>query len=281
MSMTRYDEEMREVKVDALCSSIVTEFMTIVPFSPEQLRVLTLEGRLSRMQRKRVGVVLRQIVRRKLHPLVSSFVGFTQEGEIVWTVDHLCVLLKDTSDFLRDAGHTPEAHAVADAAEFIAVNGGYLNERFNKKTAFTQREQKRRPVREFKAIPTVVCLCGSTRFYTTFQEANYRETMAGKIVLSVGFVAHAGSPVHGDGVGCTPEQKQQLDELHKRKIDMADEILVLNVDGYVGDSTRSEIEYAVQHDKRVRWWDEDKTPEKLLRAPWPAPNQPRAGEEQP
>lgn len=101
--------------------------------------------------------------------------------------------------------------------------------------------------------PTIVCLCGSTRFYDAFQRANYDETMAGRIVLSVGFYPHAQERAHGQAVGCTAEQKQALDELHKRKIDLADEVLVLNVGGYVGDSTRSEIAYAVEHGKTVRW----------------------------
>ena len=94
--------------------------------------------------------------------------------------------------------------------------------------------------------PKIVCLCGSTRFYQAFQRANYEETMAGRIVLSVGFS-------HGEAWGRTPEQKIALDVLHKQKIDMADEILVLNVGGYVGDSTRSEIEHAIARGKPVRW----------------------------
>lgn len=103
------------------------------------------------------------------------------------------------------------------------------------------------------ARPTVVCLCGSTRFYEAFQRANYAETMAGRIVLTVGFYPHSAAQAHGEAVGCTPEQKALLDDLHKRKIDLADEILVLNVGGYVGESTASEIGYAVAHGKRVRW----------------------------
>jgi hypothetical protein len=79
--------------------------------------------------------------------------------------------------------------------------------------------------------------------------------MAGRIVLSVGFFCHAAKKVHGEEVGCTKEQKVMLDELHKRKIDLADEILVINVNGYVGSSTRSEIEYAIANRKRVRWLD--------------------------
>jgi hypothetical protein len=100
--------------------------------------------------------------------------------------------------------------------------------------------------------PTVVCLCGSTRFYEAFQEANYRETMAGKIVLSVGFYPHAAERAHGEERGCTPEQKVALDELHLRKIDMADEVLILNVGGYIGSSTRRELNHAMATGKRIR-----------------------------
>lgn len=104
--------------------------------------------------------------------------------------------------------------------------------------------------------PRRVCLCGSTRFYQQFQEANYRETMAGRIVLSVGFFAHASKEAHGESLGITPGEKLMLDELHKRKIDLSDEILVINVGGYIGESTRSEIEYAKQHSKAVRYLEE-------------------------
>lgn len=104
--------------------------------------------------------------------------------------------------------------------------------------------------------PTIVCLCGSTRFYEVFQRINYEETMAGKIVLSVGFYPHTQKQAHGEDVGCTPEQKQALDELHLRKIDLADEVFVLNVGGYVGESTSREIRYAVEKGRRLRWLEE-------------------------
>lgn len=105
----------------------------------------------------------------------------------------------------------------------------------------------------FKEMPPIVCLCGSTRFYKQFMEANYKETMMGNIVLSVGFFMHAMEKAHGEVWGCTPEQKIDLDELHKRKIDLCDEVLVLNIGGYIGDSTRSEIEYAIKNNKRIRY----------------------------
>lgn len=97
-------------------------------------------------------------------------------------------------------------------------------------------------------MPEVVCLCGSTRFYDEFQQANYDLTMAGKIVLSVGFYPHSKAEHgHGEGVGHDSSEKAALDELHKRKIDLADRVLVLNVGGYIGQSTRGEIEYAEAH----------------------------------
>jgi len=104
--------------------------------------------------------------------------------------------------------------------------------------------------------PKVVCLCGSTRFKDAFDEANYRETMMGRIVLSVGFFMHASGNKHGEDIGATPEQKIALDELHKRKIDLADEVLVLNINGYIGESTRSEIEYAEAHKKPLRYLED-------------------------
>jgi len=108
-------------------------------------------------------------------------------------------------------------------------------------------------VEQDKQRPSVVCLCGSTRFKSAFDDANYTETMAGKIVLSVGFFMHASGNQHGGHIGCTPEQKVALDILHKQKIDLADEVLVLNVGGYIGESTRSEIEHAKVQGKPIRY----------------------------
>lgn len=108
-------------------------------------------------------------------------------------------------------------------------------------------------------MPTVVCLCGSTRFKEEFIKANEKETLAGKIVLSVGHFSRATPDQRRNGLfaDITPEQKVALDVLHKRKIDLADEILVVNVDGYVGESTASEIAYALAQGKGVRWLDQE------------------------
>jgi hypothetical protein len=94
--------------------------------------------------------------------------------------------------------------------------------------------------------PQIVVLCGSTRFYDAFQEANYDLTMKGAIVLSVGFYPHSKAEHgHGEGVGHDSAEKVALDDLHKRKIDLADEVLVVSDEsGYFGASTLGEIEYA-------------------------------------
>lgn len=100
--------------------------------------------------------------------------------------------------------------------------------------------------------PTIVCLCGSTRFMEAFQRANLEETLAGRIVLSIGCNTKSDTDLLAAGE-LTEDLKRMLDELHKRKIDIADEVLVLNVGGYVGDSTRSEMEYARAKGKPIRW----------------------------
>ena len=102
--------------------------------------------------------------------------------------------------------------------------------------------------------PTVVCLCGSTAFPEAFRAANFRETLAGRIVLSIGVNMRTDGDLFVElGLYAPVRIKKDLDELHKRKIDLADEVLVLNVGGYVGSSTRSEIEYAQAHGKPIRW----------------------------
>ena len=97
--------------------------------------------------------------------------------------------------------------------------------------------------------PTVVCLCGSTRFMDAFHEVGWQKTLDGEIVLSVGVSKYLPSTHGAEFIG--QEVADALDELHKRKIDLADYVMVLNVGGYIGDSTKSEIEYAESQGKRV------------------------------
>ena len=92
----------------------------------------------------------------------------------------------------------------------------------------------------------VITLCGSTRFKEQFLEAQKRLTLEGNIVISVGLFGHS-----GDEEVWTPGTKEMLDNMHKRKIDMADAIYVIIPGGYIGESTRSEIEYAKANGKKV------------------------------
>lgn len=99
----------------------------------------------------------------------------------------------------------------------------------------------------------VITLCGSTRFKDAFIESQKRLTLEGNIVISVGLFGHS-----GDKEVWTEGTKEMLDDMHKRKIDMADEILVINVGGYIGSSTRSEIQYAKATGKEVRYLEPPK-----------------------
>ncbi len=97
----------------------------------------------------------------------------------------------------------------------------------------------------------VITLCGSTKFKEQYLEAQKRLTLEGNIVISVGLFGHS-----GDDEVWTEGIKAMLDDMHKRKIDMADEIFVINVGGYIGESTRGEIQYAIENGKCVRYLEE-------------------------
>ena len=104
----------------------------------------------------------------------------------------------------------------------------------------------------------VITLCGSTRFKDEFMEAQKRLTLEGNIVISVGLVGHSGDNEVWENMdeGTLTRTKEMLDDMHKRKIDMADEIYVINVGGYIGTSTKSEAEYAEATGKTVRYLEE-------------------------
>ena len=106
----------------------------------------------------------------------------------------------------------------------------------------------------------VITLCGSTRFKDAFMEAQKRLTLEGNIVISVGLFGHSGDSEVWENMdeGTLTATKEMLDDMHKRKIDMADSIYVINVGGYIGESTRSEIEYAKQSGKPIAYLEESK-----------------------
>ena len=121
----------------------------------------------------------------------------------------------------------------------------------------------------------ILCLCGSTRFYRQFMQIYYEETMSGKIVLMPGFDYRVGPDEHGEKIGIqnilledqvgnelgipNPEKiKRRLDILHMTKISMSNCIYVIDVGGYVGESTKKEIEHATKIECKIRYWSMEK-----------------------
>lgn len=97
----------------------------------------------------------------------------------------------------------------------------------------------------------VITLCGSTRFKDAFMEAQKRLTLEGNIVISVGLFGHSGDDEVWDGMdeGTLSKTKEMLDDMHKRKNDMADSIYVINADGNISKSIWSEDEYEEAHEE--------------------------------
>lgn len=106
----------------------------------------------------------------------------------------------------------------------------------------------------------VITLCGSTRFKDQFIEVQKKLTLKGYIVISVGLFGHSGDQDVWENMdeGTLTETKKMLDDMHKRKIDMADGIYVINVKDYIGESTRSEIEYAKSTGKTIEFLEAHK-----------------------
>lgn len=101
----------------------------------------------------------------------------------------------------------------------------------------------------------IVTLCGSTKFKKEFLKIQKKLTLLGYIVISVGLFGHSGDNEVWENMdeGTLTKTKSMLDDMHKRKIDLSDMIYVINVGGYIGESTRSEIEYAKSTGKEVHY----------------------------
>ena len=112
-----------------------------------------------------------------------------------------------------------------------------------------------------KIKPKIICLCGSTKFKDEFIKVNFKFTMKGFIVLSVGWFSHADADIYTP----TLKEKKALDELHFRKIDLARAVYVINKNGYIGESTRNEIEYAKKTGKPVEYMEPQNDRQKGLR----------------
>ena len=103
-----------------------------------------------------------------------------------------------------------------------------------------------------KDRPKIVCLCGSGRFKEAFEYAEFNETLAGNIVLTIGC-----NTKDIERSNDLSKLKPMLDELHLRKIDLSDEVYILDVNGYIGESTASELEYAKLHGKQIKFLSKD------------------------
>ena len=101
----------------------------------------------------------------------------------------------------------------------------------------------------------VITLCGSTKFKYEFMKAQKDLTLKGYIVISLGLFSHSeDNEIWSDMDEDTlTKTREMINDMHKRKIDMSDEIFVINVGGYIGSSTKSEIEYAIAHNKKVNY----------------------------
>ena len=104
----------------------------------------------------------------------------------------------------------------------------------------------------------IITLCGSTKFKDEFMREQKRLSLEGNIVISVGLFGHSGDNEVWEKMdeGTLTKTKAMLDDMHKRKIDLSDEIFVINKNGYIGESTRSEIEYAIKTNKPVKYMEE-------------------------
>ena len=105
--------------------------------------------------------------------------------------------------------------------------------------------------------PKVICLCGSTRFTDVMLVYQWELTKQGFIVLSwcalpIGYFEGEDQTHIGDQEGV----KEIVDEVHLRKIDLADEVHILNINGYIGESTRNELNYAKAKGKKIRFLEE-------------------------
>lgn len=108
--------------------------------------------------------------------------------------------------------------------------------------------------------PHIVCLCGSTRFMDAFFAAGWEFTLRSYIVLSVGVCKHADKDGAHGAEALGPDVVERLDTLHLRKIDLADSVFILNVGGYIGESTRNEINYAESIGRPISYLESQEQP---------------------
>ena len=110
--------------------------------------------------------------------------------------------------------------------------------------------------RKDKNFPKVICICGSTRFADLHAIKRWEFERDGScICLMINYLPYGYFETGNDHFGEMFGNKNILDDLHKRKIDMSDEVFVINKDGYIGESTKGEIEYAIKNNIPVRYME--------------------------
>lgn len=110
--------------------------------------------------------------------------------------------------------------------------------------------------------PKIICYCGSLRFIEAFKDAEYLSVIDGHIALMPCCMYVDIEREHGKD----SDYKRKADEIHKRKIDICDEVFVININNYIGESTRSEIEYALKIGKHVKYLEPHRTETKTTAA---------------
>ncbi len=106
-------------------------------------------------------------------------------------------------------------------------------------------------LKTFKKKRKIVCLIGSTKFKEAFEKANKEESLKGNIILTVAMFGHL------EGLDMDSDAKRIFDKIHLDKINLSDEVLVLNVNGYIGESTKKELEYAIKKSKKIRYLEKE------------------------
>ena len=93
----------------------------------------------------------------------------------------------------------------------------------------------------------IITLCGSIKFKDEFLKVQEKLVLEKNIVFTPNFFSNISKEE------ISLETKKMLDEMHKQKIDMSDEIYVINQEGYIGESTKLEIEYAKSKGKKITY----------------------------
>lgn len=101
----------------------------------------------------------------------------------------------------------------------------------------------------------IITLCGSTKFKKEFLRVQKDLTLKGNIVLSLGIFTQSDDKDIFENMDeeTLKNTKEMLSDMHKRKIDLSDEIFVINVNGYIGESTKDEIDYAQNTGKKINY----------------------------